>query len=194
MELVEALIHKELPRTHYFVDIPYPFGRLRLDLLSPVGVALTQTEITPVMERQINDILSKALQVGRDGDTAREEKLLLDAVKQYPYASSLYSALHDLYDRQDNLAEAEFYIKQVVALKPDYHNLAYLARNLGRQGKLEEAATIQQHLWETRSDAIRRQAVHLLPLRTPPGAPRMHAHLAETLHVRHTQRHLAPER
>src|SRR5438067_1874171 len=98
MELVEALIHNDRPRTSYFVEIPYPFGRLRLDLLSPVEVALTHNELTPEMARQANDILSKALQAGRDGDTEGEEKLLLDAVKRFPFASSLYGALHDLYD------------------------------------------------------------------------------------------------
>jgi tetratricopeptide (TPR) repeat protein len=159
MELVEALIHKDRPRTQYFVEIPYDFGILRLDLLSPVGVALTQTEMTPEMERETNDILSKALQAGRNGDIASQEKLLLDAVQLYPFASRLYGALYDLYDQQDNLAEAEFYIKQVVALKPDYPNMASLARNLGRRGKLEEAATIQQHLWETRSEANEMEAL-----------------------------------
>ncbi|MDQ6693481.1 MAG: hypothetical protein M3014_03540 [Chloroflexota bacterium] len=159
MELVDALIQKERPRTDHFVEIPYEFGRLRLDLLAPVEVALTQTGMTPEMVRQTDDIIENALRARLAGDIAGEETMLLDAVKQYPFASSLYGALYAMYDGQGNLTEAEFYIKQVIALTPDYRNMTYLARNLGRQEKFEEAATIQQHLWNTRVEATVTEAL-----------------------------------
>lgn len=159
VELVEALIHKEPPRTQYFVEIPYEFGKLRLDLLAPVEIALTHTGMTPEMVRQTNATISKAQQAGRSGDIAGEEKILLDAARQYPFADNLYDTLYDFYERQGNLPEAEFYIKQAVALQPGYRNMTYLARNLGLQGRLEEAATIQEHLWETRSQATEAEAL-----------------------------------
>lgn len=159
MELVEALIHKEPPRTQYFVEIPHEFGKLRLDLLAPVEIALTQTGMTPEIVRHTNDTISKAQQASRSGDIAGEKKILLDEARQYPFAGSLYGALYDVYERQGDLREAEFYIKQALALQPDYRNMTYLARNLGLQGRLEEAATIQEHLWETRSQAREAEAL-----------------------------------
>jgi tetratricopeptide (TPR) repeat protein len=67
--------------------------------------------------------------------------------------------LYDIYTAEGNLVEAEFCMKQAIALGPDFRKLSYLARNLGRQGRLEEAATLQEYLWQTRSEAPAEQAL-----------------------------------
>jgi tetratricopeptide (TPR) repeat protein len=159
LELQEVLRHKGEPRTGYYVEVPTALGKLRLDLLGDVGVALAWTG--PTAEEQ--ETTTEAIEAARarlaagDGDGARQ--LLLDVVKQHPYAADVYGMLHDVYTAEGNLGEAEFCMKQAIALGPSFRNLTYLARNLGRQGRLEEAATVQEYLWQTRSQVPPEQAL-----------------------------------
>jgi tetratricopeptide (TPR) repeat protein len=153
------LRHKAGPRTDHYVEVPTPLGKLRLDLLREVGAALAQTGMTP----EAQEATAKAIDAARaklaagDGEGAKE--LLLDAAKQYPFAADLYGMLYDVHTAEGNLSEAEFCMKQAIAIGPDFRNLTFLARNLGRQGRLEEAATIQEYLWQTRSEAAPEQAL-----------------------------------
>ena len=159
MELLEVLRHQGETRTGYYIEIPTPLGKLRLDLLGEMGAALAWTGTTAEEQEATTRAIDAArakLAVG-DGDGARQ--LLSDAVKQYPYAAAVYGMLYDVYTAEGNLAEAEFCMKQAIALGPDFRNLTYLARNLGRQGRLEEAATVQEYLWQTRSQVPPEQAL-----------------------------------
>lgn len=153
MELIDALRHRGEPRTGYYVEIPTALGKLRLDLAGDPGAALSQNGTTP----REQEATRKAIQVARSrlgsGDSNAAKQLLIDAVKRYPYAANVYGMLYDSYTAEGNLPEAEFHIKQAIAIAPDYRNLIRLARNLGRQGRMEEALTIQEYLWQTRTQA-----------------------------------------
>jgi tetratricopeptide (TPR) repeat protein len=153
MELSETLRHRSEPRTGYYLDIPTTLGKLRLDILGDVGSALAQTGTTPETQQATGEALenARAMLAAGDGDGAKQ--LLLDTAKQYPYAADVYGMLYDIYSAEGDLAEAEFHIKQAVALGPSFRNLTHLARNLGHQTRLDEAATIQEYLWQTRAEA-----------------------------------------
>jgi tetratricopeptide (TPR) repeat protein len=159
LELLEVLRHKGEPRTGYYVEVPTSLGKLRLDLLGDVGAALARTG--PTQEEE--EAATKAIEAARarlaagEGHAARQ--LLTAAVKQHPYAANVYGMLYDVYTAEGNLGEAEFCMKQAIALSPSFRNLTYLARNLGRQGRLEEAATAQEYLWQTRAQAPPEQAL-----------------------------------
>ncbi|HEX8599721.1 MAG TPA: hypothetical protein VF952_14555 [Chloroflexia bacterium] len=153
MDLSETLRHQSEPRTGYYVDIPTPLGKLRLDLLGGVDTALAQTGMAPEAQQAVEKALEAAQAKLAAGDTDGAKQLLLDTVKQYPYAAGIYGTLYDIYTAESDLAEAEFHMKQAIALGPSFRNLTHLSRNLGRQDRLEEAATIQEYLWQTRAEA-----------------------------------------
>ncbi|MDQ3928897.1 MAG: hypothetical protein M3328_07090 [Chloroflexota bacterium] len=162
MDLTEALRHKGQPRTSYFVEIPTAVGKLRLDLLGDVGVALAQTGTTPEEQQAASKAIESTRAMSGAGDTEGAKQALLKAAKEHPYAPNIYGMLYEIYALEGNLTEAEFYIKQAVALEPNYHNLTHLARNLGRQDRLQEAVTIQEYLWQTRSQAPPDQALEAI--------------------------------
>jgi tetratricopeptide (TPR) repeat protein len=159
VDLSEVLRHKGGPRTAHFIEVPTPLGKLRLDLLGEVGAALAQTGTTPEEQEATEEAIDGARAKIAVGDVDGAKKLLVDAVKQYPYAANVYGMLYDVYTAEGNLGEAEFCMKQAIALGPDFRNLTFLARNLGRQGRLEEAAMVQEYLWQTRSQAPPEQAL-----------------------------------
>ncbi|HYP19833.1 MAG TPA: hypothetical protein VEY08_07140 [Chloroflexia bacterium] len=162
VDLSEVLRHKGEPRTDHYVEVPTPLGKLRLDLLGEVGAALAKTGMTPEAQQATAKAIDAARAKLAAGDGEGAKQLLLDAAKQYPYAANVYSMLYDVYTAEGVLSEAEFCMKQAIALGPDFRNLTFLARNLGRQGRLEEAATIQEHLWQTRSEAPPEQALEAI--------------------------------
>jgi tetratricopeptide (TPR) repeat protein len=159
VDLSEVLRHKGEPRTPYYVEIPTALGKLRLDLLGEVGAALVQAGSTEEEQEATEKAIGAARARLATGDGEGAKELLLDAVKEHPYAANVYGMLYDVYTAEGNLQEAEFCMKQAIALGPDFRNLSFLARNLGRQGRLEEAATLQEYLWQTRSEAPPEQAL-----------------------------------
>ncbi|HEX8229313.1 MAG TPA: hypothetical protein VF826_08375 [Chloroflexia bacterium] len=159
MDLGEALRHRGEPRTGYYIDIPTPLGKLRLDLLGDVGSALAQTGMTPEAQQAVGKALEAARANLAAGDPDGAKQLLLDTAKHYPYAATTYGTLYDIYTAEGDLAEAEFHMKQAIALGPSFRNLTHLARNLGRQDRLEEAAAIQEYLWQTRAEAPQDEAL-----------------------------------
>lgn len=150
MELVDVLRHQEQPRSEYFLEMPTPYGKLRLDIQAPVEVALTQTGLSEEDERAVDQIIDRSAQARQRGDTQESIDLLLDAAKQYPYGTPLYKLLYAIY-QPSNPAEAEYYLKQVIALEPVPDNLLELGKLLGQMGRLEEAATLQSYLWQSRA-------------------------------------------
>ncbi|MDQ3704093.1 MAG: hypothetical protein M3437_02520 [Chloroflexota bacterium] len=153
MDLSEALRHRSEPRTGYYLDIPTSLGKLRLDVLGDMGSALAQTGTTPEARQATAEALENARAMLAAGDRDGAKQLLLDTAKQHPYAADVYGMLYDIYTAEGDLAEAEFHMKQAIALGPSFRNLTHLARNLGRQARLDEAATIQEYLWQTRAEA-----------------------------------------
>lgn len=178
MELNDILCHSGTPRTEYFVETPSRYGKLRLDLHSPVEVALSQTGMTEEMQRAVEQGISAALALSDAGNRREGVDRLLALVGEYPYSADVYQALADLFSDMGDEVEAEYNFKQCIALRPDYRSLMFFARFLGRIGRLAEAQAIEEHLWQIRAEvpaSLSLKAVHdyLVTLSRVPDGPRM---------------------
>jgi tetratricopeptide (TPR) repeat protein len=152
MELIDVLKHQGKPRTELFLDIPSAYGTLQLDILGADEAALNQKGLTSETAWLAGKMVAEARAEGaRDLDAA--ERILLDAARKYPYYEDAYLNLFYLYDALGNATEAEYHLKQAIALAPRYDNLEMLGRFLGRNKRYDEAAVVQDHLWQTRMEA-----------------------------------------
>src|SRR5215210_3975070 len=127
MELIDVLKHQGEPRTQLFVDIPTPYGNLRLDILGTDESAFTQKGMTSETAWLAGKMIAEATAKGaHDLDAA--EKILLDTARKYPYYEDAYLNLFYLYDALGNASEAEYYLKQAVAISPRYDKLVMLGK------------------------------------------------------------------
>ena len=153
MDLVSALGHSEPPRSQYFVKLPTRYGELRVDILSPDPDAARTNGLVGDDAVQAHAMVNEAVVRAQRGDLAGAETLLLDTVRRYPYSYEAFGVLSDVCTSVGRTADAVYFGRQVVGLVPSYRNLTLLARALGQDGRLDEAATVQQHLWRTRAQA-----------------------------------------
>lgn len=150
MELVDVLRHQGEPKIGYFLEIPTPYGKLRLDILGTVETALTQVGLSEEDAHIVAQIVDESRRKLHEGDATGSVDLLLDAARRFPYAARPYGALYDLY-QPSNPDKAEYYLKQLIALQPTPDNLLRLGKLLGQTGRFDEALTIQDYLWQRRS-------------------------------------------
>jgi tetratricopeptide (TPR) repeat protein len=153
MELIDVLRHSGPPRTEHFVEIPSAYGKLRLDILGDVGVALTQAGMTPETTGAAHDLINKAEAKLQAGDREGGLGGLMEVVKLYPYSVDGYGALYNYYWDLGNREETIYYLQQMISLEPEYKYLTMLGKELGRAGRYDEALLLQGYLWENRQKA-----------------------------------------
>jgi Tfp pilus assembly protein PilF len=159
MELVDVLRHSEPPRTQYFVDIPTEYGKLRLDILGDVGVALAQTGMSEGDATAAREMIEEGQKKLKAGDREGGADTLMEVVKRYPYSVEGYGALYEYYREKEERDEAIYYLRQMIALQPGYGLMIILGKELGRAGRYEEALVLQGFLWEERSKAAPNEAL-----------------------------------
>ncbi len=166
MELIDVLRHSGQPRTEYSVDIPdHPgiSGTLRLEIHSPIEVALSRATMTEQDLEACREGLAEAASMLDGGDAEGAANRLLDLVKEYPYYAPTYEALADLYWRTGNAVEAEYNFKQLIALDSSFRNIMRFGKFLGSRGRLDEARLLESYLWEHRAEVqpdLSLEAVH----------------------------------
>jgi tetratricopeptide (TPR) repeat protein len=153
VDLVSALGHSEPPRSQYFVKLPTRYGELRVDILSPDPEAARTNGLVGDDAVHAHAMVNEAVARAQQGELADAEALLLETVRRYPYSYEAFGVLSDVCTSRGLTADAVYFGRQVVGLVPSYRNLTLLARALGQDGRLREAATVQQHLWQTRTEA-----------------------------------------
>lgn len=79
-------------------------------------------------------------------------------VREYPYWGKGHGALYDLNRFLKRWPEAEYHLKQLIAVQPTFDNLATLGEVYGRQGKFAESRTLLEHLFTKRGQAPRAEA------------------------------------
>ncbi|HST06047.1 MAG TPA: hypothetical protein VLQ48_15125 [Chloroflexia bacterium] len=158
MELIDVLRHDGRPRATYFVEVPSPYGNLRLELSGDVGVALSQNGVSEEDAVVISGLLDKAL--SQPGEI--KEQALLDITRWHPFAANVYAALADYYAGKGNRQETIYYVRQMIALQPTYENLTRLGRLLGQEGNFDEALLLQSYLWEQRKSATPAQSYNVI--------------------------------
>lgn len=158
MDLLNILRHEGQARTTYFVEIPSPFGNLRLDLLGDVGLALSQSGVSAEDAVTISGLLTTASQL----PLGIEGQALLDITRQHPFAANVYGALAAYYTNLGNRDEEIYYLKQMVALQPTYEHLTGLGRALGQAGRFDQALILQSYLWEQRKQVAPAQSYDVI--------------------------------
>jgi hypothetical protein len=164
LEIIDVIKQSEPSRTEHYITRPSAYGELRLDISGDAGTALTDT-ITQDDVNTISNMMDTSYAKYNAGDAEGAEKQLLDTIKQFPYCTPCYNLVYSFYNTTGNpkasVKEAEYYLKQLIALEPSYENLGKLARFLLEQSRFDEATVLHEHLWETRSQSdpeIARQA------------------------------------
>jgi hypothetical protein len=162
VDLLSVLEHSEPPRSQYFIRLPTPYGKLRVDILSDnPESAMSQGLVGDDAERA-NAMVNEAVRRAQRSEFVSAEELLLETVRRYPYCYDAFGVLCDVSLSLGRTADAVYFGRQVVALVPSYHNLTRLGRALGQDGKLHEAATVQYHLWQVRHEADREEALEAI--------------------------------
>jgi tetratricopeptide (TPR) repeat protein len=162
VDLLSVLEHSEPPRSQYFIRLPTPYGKLRVDILSDdPDAAMSQGLVGEDAERA-NAMVNEAVRRAQRSEFVSAEELLLETVRYYPYCYDAYGVLCDVSLSLGRTNDAVYFGRQVVALVPSYHNLTRLGRALGQDGKLHEAATVQYHLWQVRHETGREEALEAI--------------------------------
>src|SRR5947209_7698766 len=89
LELSHVLRHEGPPRTEYFLEIPTCYGNLRLDLHSPVEVALTQTNMTEEMQKVVEQGIAEAIALGKSGNEQAATNKVLALAEEFPYSADV---------------------------------------------------------------------------------------------------------
>jgi len=124
---------------------------LRFDLAAPIEAVLTNAGGSEDDARAAAEMVAESRQKLASGDSEGAQGVLTEAVNKYPYALEPYEALYDFY-KVSNPSEAEYYMKQLIALEPLPAYFAELARLQGQMGRLDEAGAIEGFLWGMRSE------------------------------------------
>jgi hypothetical protein len=162
VDLQSVLEHTEPPRSQYFLKLPTRYGELRVDILSADPEQAMTNGLVGDDAVRAHALVNEAVGRAQQGDLIGAEAQLLDTVRRYPYCYEAFGVLSDVCTSLGRTADAVYYGRQVVGLVPSYRNLTLLARSLGQDGKLAEAATVQYHLWQTRSEAEPAEALEAI--------------------------------
>jgi GNAT superfamily N-acetyltransferase len=162
VDLLSVLEHSEPPRSQYFIRLPTPYGKLRVDILSDNPEAAMSQGLVGEDAERANAMVNEAVRRAQRSEFVSAEELLLETVRRYPYCYDAYGVLCDVCLSLGRTHDAVYYGRQVVALVPSYHNLTRLGRALGQDDKLHEAATVQYHLWQVRHETDREGALEAI--------------------------------
>jgi hypothetical protein len=162
VDLLSVLEHSEPPRSQYFIRLPTPYGKLRVDILSDNPEAAMSQGLVGEDAERANAMVNEAVRRAQRSEFGSAEELLLETVRRYPYCYDAFGVLCDVCISLGRTADAVYYGRQVVALVPSYHNLTRLGRALGQDDRLHEAATVQYHLWQVRGETDREEALEAI--------------------------------
>ncbi|MBI5368506.1 MAG: hypothetical protein HZA54_15835 [Planctomycetes bacterium] len=149
---LEAVL-RQPPRGPFFLEMDTPLGRLRLDLAGPPDGILASPRMTDDQVAAAEAEWQRARALYQPGAHAASEQAMREIVSRYPLWGKGHGALYDLHRFLEQWAEAEYHLKQLIAVAPTWEHLKLLADLLGPRGRTEEAAVVQEHLWAHRQDA-----------------------------------------
>lgn len=147
------LRHPEPSTARFALELPTPYGPLRLDLQDAMAVMGHPAGLSAAEEEQAY----QAFVAARDRFDPAAPEVSLNAmraiVQRWPLWGGGHGALHDFYKFQGELDQALYHLRQLIALQPSYENLLNLGELLGRLERYEAATVVQEHLWATREAA-----------------------------------------
>jgi tetratricopeptide (TPR) repeat protein len=151
---LHAIVRHPDPSTSAFsLELPSPFGTLRLDLEDSAFVLAHPQGLTVAEEEAANDAFQAARGLYDPSAPEISERAMRDVVRTWPLWGGGHGALHDLYKFQGRMTEAIYHLRQLIALQPTYEHLISLGELLGRLGRYDEARMVQEHLWAERDHA-----------------------------------------
>jgi tetratricopeptide (TPR) repeat protein len=153
MTLNAILRHAGPSKSPFNLELPSPFGELRLDLENADFVLSHPKGLSADEEAAANEAFHAARALYDPSAPGVSEEAMRQIVRDWPLWGGGHGALHDLYKFQGRMEEAAYHLRQLIALQPSYENLISLGELLGRLGRYDEARTLQEHLWAERERA-----------------------------------------
>jgi tetratricopeptide (TPR) repeat protein len=151
--ILPLLRHAGATTTPFALDLPSPYGALRLDLADAAFVLAHPNGLSADEEQAANEAFVAARESYDPAAPEISEAGMRDIVRRWPLWGGGHGALHDLYTSQGRFEDAAYHLRQLIALQPTYENLLSLGELFGRLGRYDDARTLQEHLWATRDAA-----------------------------------------
>ena len=144
------LAHPDEPRTLHSLERPCPWGRLRLDVQDERALLATWNGLTAEQEDEARAAFESARTLFEPQDPLHGLEALAYVVARWPLWGAGHAALCDAHRRLGHHAEASYHARQLLAAEPDVDHVLKLAVSLAREGKLQDAKSIQSYVWNTR--------------------------------------------
>ncbi len=147
---------KHAAKSTAYVKMPSAYGELILDVDS-IDRSYDQIDGMTDAETDHAEMLWRDAQaLYRPGAHEASEQAMKTLVARYPYWGKGHGALYDLNIHLKRLDEAEYHLKQLIAIQANYTNLFTLAELYVQQGETAAARAILTHLFERRRKAPNR--------------------------------------
>jgi hypothetical protein len=172
---------KHAAREPSYVKLPSKYGELILDVDS---IDRSYDQIDGMSEDQKHEAETRwaaAKALFRPGAHAASEQAMKAVTARYPYWGKGHGALYDLNLHLRRLGEAEYHLKQLVAIQPTYANVFKLAELYVQKDEKDAAFALVTHLFETRRkapdrvSAINVATLYLIILMDKRDAPGLYA-------------------
>ncbi len=179
IELNPHLKHEAKSTAH--VKMPSAYGELILNVDS---IDRSYDQIDGMSDAQIADaeaLWAEAKALYRPGAHEASEQAMKALVARYPYWGKGHGALYDLNLHLKRLDEAEYHLKQLLAIQADYVTVFTLAELYVQRGKSPAARAILSHLFERRTKSPNRTTtinmltLYLMVLMDARDAPTLYA-------------------
>lgn len=144
---------KHPPRSSAYVKMPSAYGELILDVDS-IDRSYDQIDgMTAGQEEHAELMWAEAKALYKPGTHEASEQAMKALVARYPYWGKGHGALYDLNLHLGRLDEAEYHLKQLIAIQANYTNLFTLAELYVQKGDSAPARAILAHLYDRRTKA-----------------------------------------
>ncbi len=144
-----------LGRSELFLEFPHQrYGKLRLDVLdAEVMRSLTERAMTDEMVTDAEQRFQRGRELFDADDPTPSVEAMREITRLYPLWGGGHGALYDVCKHLGRYEDALYHLSQLIALQPEFDNLCDLGVLLGRLERLEDSATVLEHLLTIQHEA-----------------------------------------
>ena len=140
----------------FFLEFEHPsYGMLALPVKHPENLMGGEQVAPPEALEALEEVCRK---YAHGNDPASAYTAAKDFSERYPTAHRAYFLMSVFSQKSAGLDACPLYLRQAIAIRPDFQYLAELGRVLGKLGQLDDASVLHEHLFEIREAAPSEQA------------------------------------
>lgn len=142
-------------REGFVLKVEHPlFGVLSLPISNAEAILkVSGGELETVPESELEVLEQKCVAFAKGGNADAGFSLAEAFVERHPLAHRAYYLKSVFAERMGGIVACPFYLRQAVAVKPDFMYLLELGRVLGKVGKLKESKVVFSHVYRLRKTA-----------------------------------------